>query len=345
MHLRSRQSYHPFVMVAFYLHLLPDEIMCHIPRSTKHDWHSRSPASLFGYDWYCRNKHLFDTLHEIAVSKKLLNINKALLRIIALQRFIHKYKLLMRSRLSAVNTVVLDNIEKAGKQIGLSFCLKLLRLSRQHYWQLKQRVCSISPLSLCIPKHPVQLLHREVNAIKKYCEDARYIHWPLASVYHQLIRDKAAFFHISTFYKYITRLKLNRATALKRRKNHSTGIRAAAPLQLLHADVTVFRTADNIKAYIYLIQDNFSRAILGYTVHASCKASVMLELLQDAYTSYLQPAALEHSCLMTDDGSENFGAVQDFVKAANNPELEHIIAQRDVEFSNSMIEAANKYLK
>lgn len=345
MHLHSRQSYHPFVMVAFYLQLLPEEISAAIPRSTRHEWQHKPVTELFGYHWYCQNRHIFQTLQEIVVSKKLLKINKALLHIIALQRFIHKYKLLMRSRLSNVNAIVLNNIAKAGKQIGFGFCLKLLQLSRQQYWQLKQRVCTQSPLSLCIPKHPAQLLHREVNAIKKYCEDMRYIHWPLASVYHQIIRDKVACFHISTFYKYVTRLKLNRANPNKRRKNHTEGIRAAAPLQLLHADVTVFRTIDNLKAYIYLIQDNFSRAILGCTVHASCKASVMLELIQNTYTSYLQPAALEHSCLMTDDGAENFGPVQDFLQNTNTPALEHIVAQKDVEFSNSMIEAANKHLK
>ena len=48
---------------------------------------------------------------------------------------------------------------------------------------------------------------------------------------------------------------------------------------------------------------------------------------------------------MTDDGSENFGQVQVFLQSAENPSLQHIVAQRDVEFSNSMIEAANKNLK
>jgi hypothetical protein len=239
---------------------------------------------------------------------------------------------------------VLYNIGKAGKQIGLTFCLKLLQFSRQQYRHLKQRICAQSPLSLCIPKHPAQLLHREVNIIKKYCEDARYIHWPLASVYHQIIRDKAAWFHISTFYKYITHLKLNRATAPKRRKNHYTGIRADAPLQLLHADVTVFRTADNIKAYIYLIQDNFSRAILDYTVNSSCKATVMMELVQNVYSRYLLQEKIIYCSLMTDDGSENSG-IKDFLDTANPPPIKHIIAQKDVEFSNSMIEAANKNLK
>ena len=37
--------------------------------------------------------------------------------------------------------------------------------------------------------------------------------------------------------------------------------------------------------------------------------------------------------------------IQDCAKVVRNPALEHITAQRDVEFFNSMIEAANKNLK
>ena len=48
---------------------------------------------------------------------------------------------------------------------------------------------------------------------------------------------------------------------------------------------------------------------------------------------------------MTDDRTENFGPVQEFLQSTENPSLQHIVAQRDVEFSNSMIEAANKNLK
>lgn len=130
-----------------------------------------------------------------------------------------------------------------------------------------------------------------------------------------------------------------------RRKNHAAGIRATAPLNLIHADVTVFKTADNIKAYIYMVQDNFSRTILQYTVAPDCKAVTMMELLRTVHTKHLQNTAIESCQLMTDDGSENFGLVQDFLRLAHNPALNHIVAQRDVEFSNSMIEAANKNLK
>ena len=70
-----------------------------------------------------------------------------------------------------------------------------------------------------------------------------------------------------------------------------------------------------------------------------------MELLRKVHALYLQPAAVNFCQLMTDDGSENFGEVQSFLQLTNNPSFQHIIAQRDVEFSNSMIEAANKNIK
>jgi len=47
-----------------------------------------------------------------------------------------------------------------------------------------------------------------------------------------------------------------------------------------------------------------------------------------------------HCQIMTDDGTENGGIAK--TTAIN---IQHIVAQKDVHFSNSMIEAANKQLK
>src|ERR1035438_10911202 len=49
--------------------------------------------------------------------------------------------------------------------------------------------------------------------------------------------------------------------------------------------------------------------------------------------------------LLTDDGSENYGELKQWIKACDNPKISHVIAQVDIHFSNSMIEAANKQLK
>jgi len=346
MHIRPKQSYHPFVAVAFYLRILPDRLLIKIPRSTRYEWQHKQVTDLFGYDWYCQNQHLFQTLQEVAASSRLLQVNRALLRVIAVQRFFKKYIMQIRLKTFNAAATAVSTIQKVQEVIGLGYALKFLQLTQQQYWQLRQKVkCQGSLFNLCIPKHPTQLLQQEINAIKKYCTDNRYLHWPLASVYHQITRDKVARFHISTFYKYVALLQLKRKSVNHRRKNHHTGIRAAAPLQLLHADTTVFRTIDNGKAYICLVQDNFSRAILQYTVTPDCKAATMMELVCEVHSRYLQPAAVNICQLMTDDGSENFGQVQVFLQSAENPSLQHIVAQRDVEFSNSMIEAANKNLK
>ncbi|MDR3711322.1 MAG: hypothetical protein P4L51_00780, partial [Puia sp.] len=122
-------------------------------------------------------------------------------------------------------------------------------------------------------------------------------------------RDGAARFTLSTFYKYVCRLHLKRARPGHRRKNHHTGIRATAPFQILHADSTVFKTLDNVKNYIYLIQDNFSRAIPGYRVEWECKAIHAFRNLQTVIREHLIPAGISSCELITDDGSENAGPV------------------------------------
>jgi putative transposase len=158
-------------------------------------------------------------------------------------------------------------------------------------------------------------------------------------------REGAAFFNINTFYKYVNLLKLNRPTHAHRRKNHYSGIRASAPLQIIHADVTVYRTADNKKNYIHLIQDNSSRKILQWAVRTFCMAQTTFEILENVHETYLHPAGIENCQLISDDGSENYGPVKAFIENSQYPAIQHLIAQRDIEFSNSMIEAANKQLK
>ncbi len=40
---------------------LPDDLLQHVPRSTKHGWLHKDQASLFGYEWYRQNQQTFDT--------------------------------------------------------------------------------------------------------------------------------------------------------------------------------------------------------------------------------------------------------------------------------------------
>ena len=140
-------------------------------------------------------------------------------------------------------------------------------------------------------------------------------------------------------------LKLERSKAISRRKNHQIGIRASKPLEIIHADVTALTLKDNTRAFIYLGQDNFSRAILSYRCAREHKAQYSLENLKYVYHNFLARSGIGHCSLITDDGSENHGEATKFLKACQSPEIAHLIAQKTITHSNSMIEAANKQIK
>jgi putative transposase len=317
-----------------------------IPRSTRFDWDKRDLQNSFGYDWFLKNKDLFQTLQLVAMNKKLLKINRVLFQIIAISRFMRVNMAGIKAGRMSLKTVVVSNIQKVGKIIGVTKALSYLDLNFRQYIRLKRNItCSSSVLNLCRIKHPAQLLQKEIETIKTYCLQPSYQFWSICSLYHQMRKDGAAHMRMSTFYKYVSLLSLKRSQAFNRRKNHTLGIRATAPFQILHADLTEFRTEDQKKAYIYLVQDNYSRAILGYQVSLERRACHTFENLSRVKAEYLVPANISECMLLTDDGSENYGVAKQWFAGCDAPKIRHVIAQVEIHYSNSMIEAANKQLK
>jgi putative transposase len=281
----------------------------------------------------------------VAINKKLLKINRAFLRIIAIIRFMKDNAAGIKAGRKLLKTVVVKNIQKVAATVGVRQALKYLSHNFQQYAGLKRNISCVSSLfNLCRIKHPSQLLQKEINIVKTYCLEPSYQFWPLCSLFHQMRKDNAAHMTLST-YKYVSQLNLKRGVAFSRRKNHTLGIRATAPFQILHADMTEFKTEDQKKAYIYLVQDNYSRAIVAYQLSTERRASFTLENLTRVKAEYLLPGGVRECMFLTDDGTENYGEVKQWIKASDNPKINHVIAQVDIHFSNSMIEAANKQLK
>lgn len=113
-------------------------------------------------------------------------------------------------------------------------------------------------------------------------------------------------------------------------------------MEVLHMDVTLFKTVNGVKHYLYLIRDNYSRAILA------CKAATQYssEIAKETLQQVLEQFGLMSSegTLITDGGAENNGAVTQWL---GKPGMlwKKLIAQVDIIQSNSMAEAANKILK
>ena len=170
--------------------------------------------------------------------------------------------------------------------------------------------------------------------------DQVYKHLSKASVYLKAIRDGNLNCGVSTFYKYCRLLGFKNKPRRKKTDQYRP-LRTSYPNQVWCADVTIFKTADNVKHYIHFLIDHYSKMILGYRVERSPSALAIKTLIQNACIKY-QPEKLQ---FLTDGGSENVNSmVSNCINSSEIP-IKHIIAQKDVIFSNSMIEAVNKIIK
>ena len=174
-------------------------------------------------------------------------------------------------------------------------------------------------------------------------QDEQYKDYSLAAVYYEMMRKARAFMSLTAFYKYAKYFDNASSRKIFKAKQR-TGIRAEKPKEIIHADVCVYRPQDYTKCFIYFIADNYSRMILGWKIAAEYKSSIMLDNLRSVYTEYLLEENENVTVLLVDDGIENKGFVS---TAIENKELKinKLIAQKDIHFSNSMIEAVNKRIK
>lgn len=120
------------------------------------------------------------------------------------------------------------------------------------------------------------------------------------------------------------------------------GLRTIRPNEAWHIDATVIQLLDGTKVYLLAVIDNFSRRILAWKVAEKLKPATTCEILIAA----AREARLVSSgtpTVMADAGVENLNrAVDELI--ASGP-LRRVLAQVDVRFSNSMIEAWWRSLK
>ncbi len=117
------------------------------------------------------------------------------------------------------------------------------------------------------------------------------------------------------------------------------GFRATAPNEAWYFDVTIIKPLDGTKAYLHAVIDNYSRRILAWTVAEKLDPMNTCHVLQHA-ANCLGNSVTQ---LYMDSGVENLNKNVD--KLLEVGTLERVIAQVDVSFSNSMIEAWWRSLK
>lgn len=245
--------------------------------------------------------------------------------------------------LVAAKDSILDTIANVKSIIGLERTLKLFHLPRRKYdaWR-KNTKCLSSLIGSCVMIHPLQATRLEVDRLKSFLTGHAPLRWPLVSFYYLALRNNVVAFSLSTFYKYARLLGFSVHSPHHRRKHHSTGLRSDKPDQFWHADVTIYRPANNVKVYIYFVIDNYSRYILAWRASLELTAKTRFDTVIEAYRKFIHAKPVNPVNVVVDDGTENKLIP---LNPTDDLSLRKIIAQQDIVFSNSMIESVNKQIK
>ncbi len=246
------------------------------------------------------------------------------------------------------NEVFLSAIQKLLTVLPQKFVLRLAGISAPAYYYriCKSKIsCELSPVFLCLRKHPLQLALKEVNKMKELFTDARFACWPVASIAHYARINGLLYASLSTWYKYSSLLGFKKLFPKPDVK--TKGVTSLQPNEFLHVDTTFYTLPDGTKSAITFVSDNFSRMILGWSMaERNCAENVKAALsmaIENTRKYYPQ-----HICttLMADGGSENHAlTIEELIAATPHPKITKVIALKDIGFSNSPIEAINKIIK
>jgi hypothetical protein len=297
---------------------IPKELREQIPKSNIHRWKNEKDTKYLGCQLNEFAKQELELLTAFANAKRAKQIFRASIRISKTLQSIVDVKTIGEAFRSQKEKIV--NLSHRVEDIfSVNQFIKIIGISRATFQNWKREIhakCDNSFLFLCNQRFPLQASRSEVVTIKKMLTDPQLLYWPIASISAFCRREEILFLSDSSWYKYARLLGIKRTKPNSRRKKNKIGIRTSAPNQKWHADVSVFKI-DNVKHYIYLVADNYSRRILSWKVSDKLNASIRIQTIRDAY----QKATLIDSDLnidlIVDGGSENNNSTMDnFIQAS-----------------------------
>lgn len=337
-------TYHPNLKLLAINNLLPNNYKAIIPASTIATWKGNPNCveGVVGMDSFVGHDDFMRIIEAASTRIEIYKSFRAMLKIIDTYITIFNSLKNKKEVFQINHSKICDGIIYLKKIIGIKRACKVFGISTNQfgYWKKSTVGCTNSSLNLCRKTYNHQLLETEIEVIKHYFTAKAFLFWPASSVYYQILKDKAAFFSISTCYNYLKLLGIKRVLPKHRRKNHKIGLRASAPLEMLHMDISIFKTINNTKVYLYVICDNFSRCILGYKVSTKFDVGLVVENIREVKQTY---TLLKNTQLIVDNGVENRTHIlNDFLETAD---IDKQIAQLHISESNSMVESIFRQLK
>lgn len=326
--------------------LLPKEFRQQIPYTTISTWRKIDYSTYIGNEF----RYFFDEAFEGAQAKfKYRQLKRTM---IAFARSWVKLSSAIKPVLrnagkdKKLQENVLDAISYMENYLGIDKTLKLLGISKTLYlqWLLESRFdCFDSYTALCVKRHPHQLGTKEIGKIKTMLSDPEYDHWPIVSIASLALRKKQIIASLFSWYKYARIFGITKKLVKKDFKTE--GLNASYPNEYLHADLTEVYVAGQ-KAYIAFVMDNYSKMILGFQVGENKSFEIVKGALRKAIEVIVTHPKHDHSYLVTDGGRENHNKnIDNFIARISNHKVTKIRALKDIQFSNSPVEAVHRTMK
>jgi transposase InsO family protein len=239
--------------------------------------------------------------------------------------------------------ILLRAIQRARNVLPLNAALRITRLSasRYHGWCRAEAGCDLDDQTSCPRVVPTRLTPDETDNIRKMVEGDDHRHMSLRALALHAQRVGKVIASPSTWYRLVRTEGWMRPRTRVYPAKPKIGIRAKAPGELLHLDVTIIRLLDGTRAFLHGVIDNYSRRILSWTLEERLGSGGTCRILREAVVQLDDCPG--HPIVVADSGSENVnGAVDDLL---DGEDLTRILAQVEITFSNSMIEAFWRSLK
>ena len=361
-----RTIYHSVIKLAFGLGLekewLPQEFLETIPRSTSHPWKSLSKEKFAGSQYAEKIGGNVEDLRllyhkNVQFEKRLflsvMRLKIAMVEMIGKEQVKHTYKENYREVVRLIESS--KNSFKGGVNAVCSYLDIKPRV--YYYWRsIAKHKCEESMQEICVKKVPSQASKKEIDSIKNLLTSSSYLNWGICSIWGYAIRTNQTALSLSSWYKYNQKYRFRIKPKKGIFKPQYNSILTTRPNEKWHIDVTIFKSEDGHKNYIYFIQDNFSRTILNTKVSSECSGKVRMQTLREAVEQEFGKEVLQKSFsnndqsnlpleIIADGGTENNNrTVEEFIKETQI-DITKVVALQDIKESNSVIEAVNKTIK
>jgi len=312
-----------------------------VPRSTAHDW-IRSPV---GEVVTCE----LATMSTDELRNEVLALRRQNERLLAILRLLVVLVKVLGVSLEwrrvadgEKKQLLLRAIDRSRAVLSLRAALRVIKLSSSRYHSWKRTAdCAADDLPSCPNHSPQQITPEERREMKDMATSRDFRHVPTGTLAILAQRQGKVYASPSTWYRFVRIFGWRRPRPRVHPRDPVLGIRASRPNEIWHVDASVIRLLDRSRVYLHAVIDNFSRRILAWRVSERLSSQNSVAVLGEA--ARLVRSRDDSTTILADAGVENVNEeVDEFLESGG---LRRLLAQTEICFSNSLIEAWWRMLK